>query len=309
MKFNRFSLIFAVFFVIAISPALGITDTVYVQKRITDTLYVVSPPDTVYIQEAGIQANSDNVQHFESHNNNNEMSEANAATENNAKPLKNEYITEYSTDTIPPANKFYIGATTGLTLFSIWFGAPMFDFDYEIENSYRGSLMFNLSSIILFYEYTRTGDDPTWEGFRSIFSPGIGYRQYYLTFTTTKVNPKKHPVKFRNTPLNSISFYIQTMASPAFKIAYDKKYKSADPKKGSIDVGIAPSATLGMAWNAENMLWSFGFIVGYQYWGDNSRKYLKYLTHDPYREKMTYRFMNGWCAKGLFFGTDAKIGF
>jgi hypothetical protein len=306
MKFNRFSLIFAVFFAIAISPALGITDTVYVQKRITDTLYVVSPPDTVYIQEAGIQTNSDNVQHFESHNNNNEMSEANAATENNAKPLKNEFITEYSTDTIPPANKFYIGAITGLTLFSVWFGVPMFDFDYEIENSYRGSLMFNLSSIILFYEYTRTGDDPTWEGFRSILSPGIGYRQYLLTFTTTKVNPKKHPVKFRNTPLNSISFYIQAMASPAFKIAYDKKYKSDDSKKGSIDVGFAPSATLGMVWNAENLLWSFGFIVGYQYWGDNSRKY---LTHEPYREKMTYRFMNGWCAKGFFFGTDYKIGF
>lgn len=299
MKFNRFSLIFAVFFAIAISPALGITDTVYVQKRITDTLYVVSPPDTVYIQEAGNQVGNDNIQQTKA-------AEPSVIFESTTKPVKNEFITEYSTDTIPPANKFYIGAITGLTLFSIWFGVPMFDFDYEIENSYRGSLMFNLSSIILSYEYTRTGDDPTWEGFRSILSPGIGYRQYLLTFTTTKVNPKKHPVKFRNTPLNSISFYIQAMASPAFKIAYDKKYKSDDSKKGSIDVGFAPSATLGMVWNAENLLWSFGFIVGYQYWGDNSRKY---LTHDPYREKMTYRFMNGWSAKGFFFGTDAKIGF
>ena len=166
--------------------------------------------------------------------------------------------------------------------------------------------MFNLSSIILFYEYTRTGDDPTWEGFRSIFSPGIGYRQYLLTFTTTKINPKKHPVKFRNTPLNSISFYIQAMASPAFKIAYDKKYKSVDSKKGSIDVGVAPSATLGRVWNVDYMIWSFGFMVGYQHWGDNSRKY---LTHDAYREKTKYRFMNGWCPKGFFFGTDAKIGF
>ena len=299
MKFNRIGLIFAVFFAIAISPALGITDTVYVQKRITDTLYVVSPPDTVYIQETGFQASNDNDQQAKT-------AEHNEAFKSTTKPVKNEFITEYSTDTIPPANKLYIGAITGLTLFSIWFGVSMLDFDYEIENSYRGSLMFNLSSIILFYEYTRTGDNPTWEGFRSILSPGIGYRQYLLTFTTTKVNPKKHPVKFRNTPLNSISFYIQTMASPAFKIAYDKKYKSDDSKKGSIDVGFAPSATLGMVWNAENLLWSFGFIVGYQYWGDNSRKY---LTHDPYREKMTYRFMNGWCAKGLFIGTDAKIGF
>ena len=299
MKFNRFSLIFAVFFAIAISPALGITDTVYVQKRITDTLYVVSPPDTVYIQEAGNQVGNDNLQQTKT-------AEPSVIFESTTKPVKNEFITEYSTDTIPPANKLYIGAITGLTLFSIWFGVSMLDFDYEIENTYRGSLMFNLSSIILFYEYPIGQEDRSWEGFRSIFSPGIGYRQYLLTFTTTKVNPKKHPVKFRNTPLNSISFYIQTMASPAFKIAYDKKYKSADPKKGSIDIGIAPSATLGMAWNAENMLWSFGFIVGYQYWGDNSRKY---LTHDPYREKMTYRFMNGWSAKGFFFGTDAKIGF
>ena len=299
MKFNRIGLIFAVFFAIAISPALGITDTVYVQKRITDTLYIVSPPDTVYIQETGFQASNDNDQQAKT-------AEHNEAFKSTTKPVKNEFITEYSTDTIPPANKLYIGAITGLTLFSIWFGVSMLDFDYEIENSYRGSLMFNLSSIILFYEHPIGQKDRSWEGFRSIFSPGIGYRQYYLTFTTTKVNPKKHPVKFRNTPLNSISFYIQTMASPAFKIAYDKKYKSADPKKGSIDVGIAPSATLGMAWNAENMLWSFGFIVGYQYWGDNSRKY---LTHDPYREKTTYRFMNGWCDKGLFFGTDAKIGF
>ena len=299
MKLNRIGLFFAVFFAIAISPALGITDTVYVQKRITDTIYVVSPPDTVYIQEAGNQASNDNVQQTKT-------AEPSAIFESTTKPVKNEFITEYSTDTIPPANKFYIGAITGLTLFSIWFGVSMLDFDYEIENSYRGSLMFNLSSIILFYEYPIGQEDRSWEGFRSILSPGIGYRQYLLTFTTTKVNPKKHPVKFRNTPLNSISFYIQTMASPAFKIAYDKKYESADPKKGSIDVGIAPSATLGMAWNAENMLWSFGFIVGYQYWGDNSRKY---LTHDPYREKMTYRFMNGWCAKGFFFGTDAKIGF
>ena len=55
MKFNRIGLIFAVFFAIAISPALGVTDTVYVQKRITDTLYVVSPPDTVYIQESSVQ--------------------------------------------------------------------------------------------------------------------------------------------------------------------------------------------------------------------------------------------------------------
>ena len=289
MKFNRFSLIFAVFFAIAISPALGVTDTVYVQKRITDTLYVVSPPDTVYIQESSVQAQSAPVTY-----------------ENTAKPAKNEFITDYNTDTIPPTNKFYIGGVTAFTLISLWFGVPMFDLDYEIENSFRGSLVFNLSGIFEFYEYSLHHEDPTWEGFRSIISPGVGYRQYVLTFITSKVNPKKLPIKFRNTPLNSLSLYLQAMASPSFKLAYDKAYKKDDFKSGSFDAGFAASASFGTVWNLNNILWEFGFTSGYQYWSDKSRKY---LTKDLNTGKTKYRYLNGWCAKGFFIGTDFKIGF
>lgn len=289
MKFNRIGLIFAVFFAIAISPALGVTDTVYVQKRITDTLYVVSPPDTVYIQESSIQAQSAPVTY-----------------ENTAKPEKNEFITDYSTDTIPPTNKFYIGGVTAFTLISLWFGVPMFDLDYEIENSFRGSLVFNLSGIFEFYEYSLHHEDPTWEGFRSIISPGVGYRQYVLTFITSKVNPKKLPIKFRNTPLNSLSLYLQAMASPSFKLAYDKAYKKDDFKSGSFDAGFAASASFGTVWNLNNILWEFGFTSGYQYWSDKSRKY---LTKDLNTGKTKYRYLNGWCAKGFFIGTDFKIGF
>ena len=289
MKFNRIGLIFAAFFAIAISPALGVTDTVYVQKRITDTLYVVSPPDTVYIQESSVQAQSAPVTY-----------------ENTAKPAKNEFITDYSTDTIPPTNKFYIGGVTAFTLISLWFGVPMFDLDYEIENSFRGSLVFNLSGIFEFYEYSLHHEDPTWEGFRSIISPGVGYRQYVLTFITSKVNPKKLPIKFRNTPLNSLSLYLQAMASPSFKLAYDKAYKKDDFKSGSFDAGFAASASFGTVWNLNNILWEFGFTSGYQYWSDKSRKY---LTKDLNTGKNKYRYLNGWCAKGFFIGTDFKIGF
>lgn len=289
MKFNRIGLIFAAFFAIAISPALGVTDTVYVQKRITDTLYVVSPPDTVYIQESSIQAQSAPVTY-----------------ESTVKPEKNEFITDYNTDTIPPTNKFYIGGVTAFTLISLWFGVPMFDLDYEIENSFRGSLIFNLSGIFEFYEYSLHHEDPTWEGFRSIISPGVGYRQYVLTFITSKVNPKKLPIKFRNTPLNSLSLYLQAMASPSFKLAYDKAYKKDDFKSGSFDAGFAASASFGTVWNLNNILWEFGFTSGYQYWSDKSRKY---LTKDLNTGKTKYRYLNGWCAKGFFIGTDFKIGF
>ena len=146
----------------------------------------------------------------------------------------------------------------------------MFDLDYEIENSFRGSLVFNLSGIFEFYEYSLHHEDPTWEGFRSIISPGVGYRQYVLTFITSKVNPKKLPIKFRNTPLNSLSLYLQAI------------------------------------WNLNNILWEFGFTSGYQYWSDKSRKY---LTKDLNTGKTKYRYLNGWCAKGFFIGTDFKIGF
>ncbi|WP_405326212.1 hypothetical protein [Fibrobacter sp.] len=289
MKFNRIGLIFAVFFAIAISPALGVTDTVYVQKRITDTLYVVSPPDTVYIQESSVQAQA-----------------APITSESTVNPAKNEFITDYSTDTIPPANKFYIGGVTAFTLFSLWFGVPMFDLDYEIENTFRGSLIFNLSGIFEFYEYSLHHEDPTWEGFRSIISPGVGYRQYVLTFITSKVNPKKLPIKFKNTPLNSLSLYLQAMASPSFKLAYDKTIKKDDFKSGSFDAGFAASASFGSVWNLNNILWEFGFTSGYQHWSDKSRKY---LTKDLNTGKTKYRYLNGWCAKGFFIGTDFKIGF
>ena len=275
-----------------VSPTLAVTDTVYIQKRITDTLYVVSPPDTVYIQESAIQQN-----------------QAQEQATLNAEP-KNEYILEYNTDTIPPGRKFYINITTGMSLVSIWFGAPMINLSWEIENEHRGSTIFNISTIMLFGDHSfKIGSDneKTWEGFRSIISPGIGYRQYLFTFSIDKTNPQKLNVIYRNTPLNSTSFYIQALGSPTLKIAYDKNLNRDKNMKGSFDAGFSASSTLGFTWNMGNMLWDFGITFGYQYWGDNAREYLNW--DKDHNEEISYHFLNGMSGKGLFFGTEFNIGF
>lgn len=287
-QFKYIRWIFIAIFAFLANPTLAVTDTVFVQKRITDTLYVVSPPDTVYIQESVVHQPQSQ-----------EQSTSKAAP-------KNEFILEYSTDTIPPATKFYINTMTGLSAFSVWFGAPMLELTWEIENTHRGSLMINFATVMLFGEYNIRDEDPTWKGFRSLISPGVGYRHYLFTYTTDKTNPKKQKVVHKNTPLNSNSFYIQSLASPTFKVAYDQRLKTETHKSGSFDAGLAASATLGSVWNMGNMLWDFGITFGYQYWGDKARRFLSWSR---YEEDVNYRVFDGWTGKGLFFGTDFKLGF
>ena len=280
--FKQFLFICITILPILTSFAHAVTDTVFVQKRITDTLYVVSPPDTVYIQETmASQTKTDEIE-------------------------KNPFLLEYSTDTIAPAKKIYIGGMTFLNLFSIWFGIPILDFYYEIENEHRGSFMFSFSSLMLFQDVRLRDEDPSWEGFRSIISPGFGYRQYLFSFSVSKTNPKKLKIAYRNTPLYSLSFYTQAAINPTFKIAYDKKFKDSTPKKGSFDAGIAASASVGSVWNMSNMLWDTGLTFGYQYWSDNSRKF---LGKSGNADELNYHLLNGWCGKGFFVGMDIKLGF
>ena len=280
--FKQFLFICITIFPILASSAHAVTDTIFVQKRITDTLYVVSPPDTVYIQETmASQTKTDEIE-------------------------KNPFLLEYSTDTIAPAKKIYIGGMTFLNLFSIWFGIPILDFYYEIENEHRGSFMFIFSSLMLFQDVSLRDEDPSWEGFRSIISPGFGYRQYLFSFSVSKTNPKKLKIAYRNTPLYSLSFYTQAAINPTFKIAYDKKFKDSSPKKGSFDAGISASATLGSVWNMSNMLWDTGLTFGYQYWSDNSRKF---LGKSGNADELNYHLLNGWSGKGFFIGMDIKLGF
>lgn len=288
-QFKNIRWIFVAILAFMASPTLAVTDTIYVQKRITDTLYVASPPDTVYIQESASQQTQEQA---------------------TLTQQKNEYLLDYNTDTIAPGRKFYINIISGFSLFSIWGGAPLFDLSWEIENKHRGSTIFNISTIMLFGDHSikiSSDDEKTWEGFRSIISPGIGYRQYLLTFSIDKTNPEKLEVIHRNTPLNSSSFYIQALGNPTFKIAYDKNLKRDKNMKGSFDAGFSTKATLGYIRNMGNMLWDFGITFGYQYWSDKARQYLNWCEYK--NEGFSYHFLNGMTGKGLFFGTEFNIGF
>ena len=59
----------------------------------------------------------------------------------------------YSTDTIPPTINFYISHFTITDLILPAFGALLFDFTLEKENSYNGSLIFNLTTFMRFLTF------------------------------------------------------------------------------------------------------------------------------------------------------------
>ena len=85
----------------------------------------------------------------------------------------------YSTDTIPPTINFYISNLTLSDLILPAFGVLLFDFTLEKENSYNGSLIFNLTTFMRFSDIEDNEGNKDWEGFRSVTSLGAGYR-YYL---------------------------------------------------------------------------------------------------------------------------------
>ena len=268
----RFLMGFVVFSMMA-GSGFAATDTVYVKKRVVDTVFVASPPDTVYIQESVARKAESQI---------------------------NPYLVDYDTDTIPPAINSYVGMYTALNILSLYFGVFMLDWDLEIENAYRGSTIFNLSTTLLFYEYRIWDEERSWEGVRSIFSPGVGYRQYLLTVVVSRENRKRRKVKHRNVPLNSVSFYVQAMGHPTIKVARDKPYDSDVDKKWSFDAGVAATGTLGLVWNAGNYLWDFGFSFGYQYWGSDARDFLSLGN---------MCLLAGTVPRGMFFGLEYKLGF
>lgn len=80
------------------------------------------------------------------------------------------------TDSVPPSLNYYANLFVFSDALTVFFGLVVLDFDIEKENSYRGSMMFNFSSIFRFYDF-----QDEWEGFKSIWSVGVGYRQYLET--------------------------------------------------------------------------------------------------------------------------------
>ena len=101
---NKFVWILLIVGIIS-SAAVAQTDTVYIRKHVTDTVFVKSPPDTVYIKKIASKA-VDSI------------------------PEKNEFVTYYDTDTIPPAINFYIDGSVGANIILLALGVGVFGFEF-----------------------------------------------------------------------------------------------------------------------------------------------------------------------------------
>lgn len=213
----------------------------------------------------------------------------------------------YSTDTIPPTINFYISHSTIAGLILPAFGALLFDFTLEKENSYNGSLIFNLTTFMRFSDIEDNEGNKDWEGFRSVTSLGVGYR-YYLG-RLVMPNYSEPRVKHRNVPINSFSPYIQAIGAPVFKYANDKSYGSKESKSSSFDIGFSSSVSLGLVWNIFNFLWDINLLFGYQYWSDNARNIL-IMDFREKKDSMNFHyFINGMDPKGFYWGFESRFGF
>ena len=215
----------------------------------------------------------------------------------------------YSTDTIAPRTNFYI---SNLTISDILilpaFGAFLFDFTLEKENSYNGSLIFNLTTFMRFSDIEDNEGNKDWEGFRSVTSLGAGYR-YYLGHLIIPIRSESK-VKHRNVPLNSISPYIQAIGAPVFKFANDKSYGGKESKSSSFDIGFSTSASLGLVWNGSNFLWDvINILFGYQYWSDKARNILIFDLRKKKDSMNVHYFINGMDPKGFYWGFESRFGF
>ncbi|WP_290765418.1 hypothetical protein [Fibrobacter sp. UBA4297] len=200
------------------------------------------------------------------------------------------------TDSVPPSLNYYANLFVFSDALTVFFGLVVLDFDIEKENSYRGSMMFNFSSIFRFYDF-----QDEWEGFKSIWSVGVGYRQYLETnlFRDVVFFSKVH-VKHRNVPYNSMSIFVQVMASPS--LLYDN-YRGIEVDLGkhrSFGWGGNAIGKLGVVWNLGNFLWEIGFFGGYQYWNG--------VTSSVY-DNDGIAFVDVTPSKGRCFGFETKFGF
>lgn len=258
------------------------TDTIFVPVHVTDTIYLVSPPDTVFIQEET------------------------APVYDTPSAPDNEYIMDIDMDTIAPAINFYIGYPIFLNIFSAWWGTVFLDFLVEMENEHRGSIVFSWSSVMQLWNAEYGNDSDWWEGFRSSMAMGFGYRHYLITSTRTLRNTLKKKVIHRNVPLNSISIYVQGLAAPTFKYAYEHHLGDGTPKKSDLTIGVSGEASTGLVWNGKNTLINFGFAFGYQYWPKDGRKFLSFDIKDS---DVEYNIVNGSSPRGFYFKITTALGF
>ena len=246
-------------------------DTVYVQKHVTDTVYVMHRPDTLYLP----------------------------ISEKKLSPAQPEEAKDTAFTLPPPASIVYLSPMMVANLLvTPVLHYLMLDFGLGFENLYRGSLIFNFASMNIFGD-VEFMDDKEWEGFRTITSFSAGYRQYIgtLWLGTSKKSFS------RNTPARATSLFVQAMIHPAFFASYEAPIEDSETGdySGHFRPSIGASAGFGYALGASGSVYEFCLSVGYQYWYHSLPGLFK-------SEDVSFALVNGF-AEDLFIRFEIQLGF
>lgn len=268
--------------------------------HVTDTIYVIDKPDTVYLpisQKPAIGTQGDTGAVSDG-----DAIEATAATESQAETIVAAPAVPDSingnTELPPPKILIRLKPALAANLILIAFNSLILDFGFVFENQYRGAIVVNPSLYLQFGDTDFITHEKSWEGFRNTFGIEAGYRQYLGTTTIGKPDYAKS--NSRNTPKNSVSFYIQGSVAPTFLYANDRdihRYKN----EMHFVPGIAASATCGLEYNI-GLMFDMSISGGYQYWRRDDKRLLFDKDYDA-----NFSLFNGSTPTGFFFKFDVAI--
>lgn len=269
--------------------------------HVTDTIYVIDKPDTVYLplSQKPVLENSQGDTGAVSDG---DAIEATAATESQAEtkvavPAVPDSING-NTELPPPKILIRLKPALAANLILIAFNSLILDFGFVFENQYRGAIVVNPSLFLQFGDIDFMSHEKSWEGFRNTFGIEAGYRQYLGTTTIGKPDYAKS--NSRNTPKNSVSFYVQGNVAPTFLYANDKELHNESKKEIHFVPGIAASATCGLEYNI-GLMFDMSISGGYQYWRRDDKR-IFFANYDE-----NFSLFNGSAPTGFFFKFDVAI--
>lgn len=268
--------------IISVSHA---SDTLYVEKHVTDTLYVIDEPDTVYMaisKEVPMKTPLDS-----------------SASDSLGNTTNSREVKE-------PGRAIHINYMTGMSIIGIFFKILPIDLTYEIETKYRSSILLSISSYMEFGDIDFI-NPKEWDGFRTITNFGIGYRQYIVTGKTTLENEESKKHKLINNPYGSFSLFLQGEIFPGFMYRHEVKLDDDGHKKGDYHrdnaFGTSFVLTPGLSYTIGHSVWTLGWRIGYQYWSHN------FSNFGLVGKDEGIAFQPGVANDGLYYGFIFSIGF
>lgn len=263
-------------------------DTIYVQEHITDTIYLATSRDTVYIDTT---SGSKTVLKVE---------EQEETEEEYQRRIKRDYV--YPED-IPPTFTSWLNPAIAADILLIALKALFIDYTFEKENWKNGSILVNYAAVMMFGDASFMSD-PQWNGFKSTMALPMGYR-YYLNISQKPVDITKAKARHRYTPHGNASLFVEGFLGPSLSIE-NVDYIEEDKSYSKFDVGFVGSIGVGIAMNFHNFLFCIGADIGYQYWGDKVNNQA-ILWDDS--DSIGYSLAFGTTSKGFFVKPLFLIGF